>query len=304
MSQAQSSQAQSSQAQSGGTQSSEAHLSRLLFIGGGRMGAALASGLVRAGWAPGSIAIAEKDSARRNVVSEQLPGVSVGAGPFEARAVVLAVKPADAERACEMAVLSGATRVLSIMAGVTTRALDSWLTNGPAVMRAMPNTPALVGAGASALAGGPRASENDLAWAESVLASVGTVVRVDEGSLDAVTGLSGSGPAYVFRVVEALALAGEAAGLPRETSRALARQTVVGAGRLLADSDEEPETLRAQVTSPGGTTEAGLAVLESDGLLEVFADAVEAATRRSAELGEGREALGEGRGARRRVRER
>jgi pyrroline-5-carboxylate reductase len=276
--------AQSIHAQSSETQSRKT----LLFIGGGRMGAALASGLVRAGWAPGSIAIAEKDPARRKVVSEQLPGVSVGAGPFEAGAVVLAVKPADAERACEMAVLSGATRVLSIMAGVTTRALDSWLDNDPAVMRAMPNTPALVGAGASALAGGPRASEIDLAWADSVLASVGTVVRVDEESLDAVTGLSGSGPAYIFRVVEALALGGEAAGLSRETSRALARQTVVGAGRLLADSDEEPETLRAQVTSPGGTTEAGLAVLESEGLLEVFAGAVEAATRRSAELGEGR----------------
>lgn len=283
-------QAQSTQAQSSETQSSET----LLFIGGGRMGAALASGLVRAGWPPDSIAIAEKVPARCKVVSDELPGVSVGTGPVDARAVVLAVKPTDAESACEMAVQSGATRVLSIMAGVTTKALDSWLANNAAVMRAMPNTPALVGAGASALAGGPRASESDLDWAESVLCSVGTVVRVDEECLDAVTGLSGSGPAYVFLVVEALALAGEEAGLSRETSRALARQTVVGAGRLLADTDEEPETLRTQVTSPGGTTEAGLAVLESEGLVEMFSAAVEAATRRSAELGGGKTGPKEG----------
>jgi pyrroline-5-carboxylate reductase len=250
------------------------------------MGAALASGLIRAGWAPGSIAIAEIDPARCEVISGELPGVAVVSESIEAAAAVLAVKPPDAERACEMASRSGCSRVLSIMAGVTTRALDSWLDNHPAVMRAMPNTPALVGAGASALAGGHRAREEDLLWAESVLCSVGMVVRVDEESLDAVTGLSGSGPAYVFRVVEALASAGEAAGLPRETSRALARQTVIGAGRLLADSDEEPETLRAQVTSPGGTTEAGLAVLESGGLLEVFSNAVAAAAARSIALGE------------------
>lgn len=260
----------------------------LLFVGGGRMGAALASGLVRAGWSPRAIAIVEKDARRCEVISQQLPGVSVGAESVEADAVVLAVKPADAPSACAMAVLSGAKRVLSIMAGVTTSALDSWLETDPAVMRAMPNTPALVGAGASALAGGPRARDEDLEWAESILASVGMVVRVGEDALDAVTGLSGSGPGYVFMVVEALASAGEAAGLPRATSRALARQTVIGAGQLLADSVEEPEALRAQVTSPGGTTEAGLAVLASGGLFEVFKVAVEAARRRSVELGEGR----------------
>lgn len=252
------------------------------------MGTALASGLIRAGWSTESIAITEKDPERCTVISEQLSGVAVRTTPVEARAVVLAVKPADAKGACELAAASGATRVLSIMAGVTMGALDSWLDNKPAVMRAMPNTPALVGAGASALAGGPRTSEDDLAWAESILSSVGMVVRVEEESLDAVTGLSGSGPAYIFRVTEALALAGEHAGLSRQTSRALARQTVIGAGRLMADSDEEPETLRAQVTSPGGTTEAGLAVLDSEGLLKVLSEAVEAATRRSIQLGEGK----------------
>jgi pyrroline-5-carboxylate reductase len=150
----------------------------------------------------------------------------------------------------------------------------------------MPNTPALVGAGVSALAGGTLTSEEDMQWAEKLLGAVGTVVRVDEGDLDAVTGLSGSGPAYIFRVVEVLAEAGARAGLSSETSRVLARQTVIGAGRLLAESDEEPATLRAQVTSPGGTTEAGLAVLEARGLATAFYDAVEAASKRSRQLGE------------------
>jgi pyrroline-5-carboxylate reductase len=250
------------------------------------MGAALASGLIRAGWPPDSIAIAEKDPARCEVIAGELPGALVGQEAVVADGVVLAVKPADAQAACEIAVLSGARRALSIMAGVTTSALESWLGADAAVMRAMPNTPALVGAGASGLARGGRSSDEDLDWAESILASVGMVVRVGEASLDAVTGLSGSGPGYVFMVVEALADAGEAAGLSREVSRALARQTVVGAGRLLAESREEPETLRAQVTSPGGTTAAGLAALESGGLFELFRDAVGAAERRSAELGE------------------
>ena len=250
------------------------------------MGAALVSGLLRAGWPPASIAIVEKDPARGEVISQELPGVLVGDEVAPAEGAVLALKPADAQVACEIAVLSGSRRVLSIMAGVTTSALESWLGVDAAVVRAMPNTPALVGAGASGLASGSRANDEDLDWAESILASVGMVVRVEEDSLDAVTGLSGSGPGYLFMVVEALAGAGEAAGLSREVSRALARQTVVGAGRLLADSKDEPESLRAHVTSPGGTTAAGLAALEAGGLFELFRDAVGAAARRSAELGE------------------
>jgi pyrroline-5-carboxylate reductase len=152
----------------------------------------------------------------------------------------------------------------------------------------MPNTPALVGAGVSALAGGRQASGQDFEWAESLLRAVGTVVRVEEEDLDAVTGLSGSGPAYIFRLVEVLAEAGARAGLPIETSRVLARQTVIGAGKLLEESGEEPEILRAQVTSPGGTTEAGLAVLEANGLANAFFEAVAAAADRSKELGEAR----------------
>lgn len=262
------------------------------------MGAALVAGWLRSGSAgltglsAGSVTIIEKDDSRRRDLVPILPGVRVEADlsnstePAAAHSVVLAVKPADAEPACDLAVRSGARRVLSIMAGVPIRSIESWTGSRLSVLRAMPNTPALVGAGVSALAGGTLTSEEDMQWAEKLLGAVGTVVRVDEGDLDAVTGLSGSGPAYIFRVVEVLAEAGARAGLSSETSRVLARQTVIGAGRLLAESDEEPATLRAQVTSPGGTTEAGLAVLEARGLATAFYDAVEAASKRSRQLGE------------------
>ncbi len=149
----------------------------------------------------------------------------------------------------------------------------------------MPNTPALVGAGASAIAGGAAAGPDDLDWAESVLAAVGTVARVPEGLLDAATGLSGSGPAYVFLVAEALIEAGVLVGLPRPTATELAVQTLLGSARLLAESPDGPEALRAAVTSPGGTTAAGLHALEKAGLRAALLDAVRAATTRAQELG-------------------
>ncbi|HEX2118639.1 MAG TPA: pyrroline-5-carboxylate reductase, partial [Acidimicrobiales bacterium] len=161
------------------------------------------------------------------------------------------------------------------------------VTGEVAVVRAMPNTPALVGAGASALAPGTHAGEADLVWAEGVLAAVGIAVRVPEHLLDAVTGLSGSGPAYVFLVAEALIEAGVAVGLPRPVSEALTVQTVLGSARLLAESGERPEALRAAVTSPGGTTAAGLGALESRAVRAAFLEAVDAATRRSKQLGQG-----------------
>jgi pyrroline-5-carboxylate reductase len=138
----------------------------------------------------------------------------------------------------------------------------------------------------SAIAGGRAAAEADLAWAEEILGAVGDVVRVPEAAIDAVTGVSGSGPAYVFLVTEALAQAGIDVGLEASVSRRLAVRTVAGAGRLLAESGQEPEALRAQVTSPGGTTEAALAVLEAAGLRATFSAAVAAATKRSRQLGQ------------------
>jgi pyrroline-5-carboxylate reductase len=175
--------------------------------------------------------------------------------------------------------------VLSIAAGVTLARLEGALAPGTPVVRAMPNTPALVGAGAAAVAAGSAASDSDVAWASSVLGAVGTVVVVSESLLDAVTGLSGSGPAYLFLIVEALVEGGVLAGLPRDVASSLAVQTLVGSGQLLASSSSGPEALRAAVTSPGGTTAAGLRALERGGVRAAFLDAVMAAAERSRELG-------------------
>ena len=158
---------------------------------------------------------------------------------------------------------------------------------GIPVIRAMPNTPALVGVGAAAIAAGREATDDDLSWAEEILSAVGTVVRVREDLLDAVTGLSGSGPAYVFLVAEALVDAGVFVGLARDVSSSLVTQTLLGAATLLAESGEDAVAHRAAVTSPGGTTAAGLRVLEAEGVRAAMLDAVDAATRRSRELGEG-----------------
>jgi pyrroline-5-carboxylate reductase len=258
---------------------------RLQVLGGGRMGEALLRGLLDAGWATAAdVAVVEKVEARRKQLDDLLPGVEVVAEPVACEGVVVAVKPGDVEAACRAAAVAGVQRALSIAAGVPTAKLEAWLGEGVPVVRAMPNTPALVGAGAAAIAAGTAAREDDLAWAEDVLRAVGTVVRVPEPLLDAVTGLSGSGPAYVFLVAEALTEAGVLAGLPRETAAALAHQTLLGAARLLVESEEGPEALRANVTSPGGTTAAGLRVLEHRAVRSAFIEAVQAAAQRSREL--------------------
>jgi len=260
-------------------------------VGGGNMGTALLRGLLAAGWEPGRLAVAEADAARRSVVARQLEGIEVvedveaAAEPLAADGAVVAVKPADGEAACSALGRGGVKRVLSVMAGVRLTSLESWLGPQVAVVRAMPNTPALVGAGMSAVSGGSRATERDVEWAEEVLGAVGRVVRVPEPQLDVVTGLSGSGPGYLFYVVEAMIEAGVAEGLSEEVSRALVIQTFAGAARLLAESGETPEVLRARVTSPGGTTEAGLAALTGRDVAGAFSAAVAAAAERSRELG-------------------
>jgi len=259
---------------------------RLVVVGGGRMGEALLGGVVRAGWAStAEVCVVEPVATRRRQLRSTHPGLQVGTEiPSGADGAVLAVKPADVPRAC--AALAGAepARVLSIAAGVTLARLEEWLPGVP-VVRAMPNTAAVVGAAASAIAAGAGAGPADLDWAHEVLGSVGLVVRVAEKVLDAVTGLSGSGPAYVFLVAEALVDAGVLVGLDRPTSAALTRQTLLGAAMLLDQSGELPEELRAAVTSPGGTTAAGLRVLEQRAVRAAFLDAVAAATERSRELG-------------------
>jgi pyrroline-5-carboxylate reductase len=262
----------------------------LALLGGGRMGEALAVGLVEGGWEPESLAIAEIDADRRHALEARLPGVRVAPSPSwaaaDAEALVVVVKPGDAVPAlqsCLEALPAGAL-VLSIAAGITLAALEAAAPGHP-VVRAMPNAGALVGRGAAAIAAGSLATELDLEVSERILGGVGTVVRVPEAQLDAVTGLSGSGPAYVFLVAEAMTEAGVLVGLPRDTSDRLVRQTLLGAAALLEDGDTSPESLRAAVTSPGGTTAAGLAVLEAHGVRAAFLEAIEAATARATELG-------------------
>lgn len=251
------------------------------------MGEALVAGLLAAGWGDAAdIAVVEKMDARRHELSSRFPGLVVVGEPQDADGAVVAVKPDDVEAACRAIAATGTPVALSIAAGVPLASLQAWLGDGVRVVRAMPNTPALVGAGASALAGGSTATDEDLAWAEGLLSAVGTVVQVPERLLDAVTGLSGSGPAYVFLVAEALIDAGVLAGLPRATSSALVVQTLLGSARLLAESGDGPEALRAAVTSPGGTTAAGLHVLEERAVRGALLAAVQAATERSRRLGE------------------
>lgn len=262
-------------------------MTQLLLVGGGRMGEALLAGLVNARWAPiGELAVAEKVAGRRDELSAQYPGLLVVSEPVAADAAIVAVKPGDVADACRAIAAAGVSRVLSIAAGIPLAALEEALGAGIPVIRAMPNMPALVGAGAAAIAAGSSASADDLDWAEGVLRAVGTVVRVPEHLLDAVTGLSGSGPAYVFLVAEALIEGGVLAGLPRDVSIELTVHTLLGASRLLAESGATPESLRAQVTSPGGTTAAGLRALEAAGVRSAFLEAVSAAADRSRELGQ------------------
>ena len=261
---------------------------KLQLVGGGRMGEALLTGLLAAGWAaPADLGVVEKLADRRGALERLFPGIAVTSEPDKAEGVVVAVKPDDVESVCAAIASAGCGRVLSIAAGVTIARLEAALGGDIPVVRAMPNTPALVGAGAAAIAPGAHADDDDLAWAESILTAVGVVVRVPEKLLDAVTGLSGSGPAYVFLVAEALIEAGVLAGLPRDVSVTLASQTLLGAAQLLDQSSDGPEALRAAVTSPGGTTAAGLRVLEQRAVRAAFLDAVMAATERSKELGKG-----------------
>jgi pyrroline-5-carboxylate reductase len=212
------------------------------------------------------------------------PGVAITDEVPPCQAALIAVKPYDVAMACAAAVAAGAARLLSIAAGISVSSLQEAAGPTVAVVRAMPNTPALVGKGAAAICAGPTADDADLQWAEDILASVGIVVRVPESQLDAVTGLAGSGPAYLFLVAEALTDAGVLAGLSRANSEALVAQLLVGSAALLADRGD-PAALRAMVTSPGGTTAAGLRALEEHAVRSAFLEAVMAAAARSAELG-------------------
>lgn len=254
------------------------------------MGAALLGGLIDAGHDPEALAVAETDPDRRHGLESRFRGVRVApAAPWvvgDADVVIVAVKPPDVHAVLEAArpALGDHTLLVSIAAGVPLASLEVAAPGRP-IVRAMPNTPALVGEGVAAVAAGAHASEADVETACRILGAVGSVVVVPERQLDAVTGLSGSGPAYVFLVAEALIEAGVLNGLPREVATQLAHGTIRGAGVMLTESGDSAEALRAAVTSPGGTTAAGLRALEAAAVRAAILDAVTAATTRSRELG-------------------
>ncbi len=263
---------------------------RIAFVGGGNMACALIGGLIARGAAASRLAAIDPSEAQRASLAARF-GIATHAAPsadaLDADVVVLAVKPQQMREAvAAVAPHLRSQLVLSVAAGVRAADLSRWLGGGARIVRTMPNTPALVGLGATGLAAYPGTSEDDRRLAESIMGAVGIAVWVDdESKLDAVTALSGSGPAYVFRFVEAMIEGGVALGLSPEQSRRLALQTALGAAQLAATSDEPPSVLRERVTSKGGTTAAGLAVMAQQGLPATVAEAMAAACRRSEELG-------------------
>ena len=263
----------------------------MAFIGGGNMARSLVAGLVARGAAPASIRVAEPVETLRAALHADY-GVATFADAAEAIAGaavwVFAVKPQVMRTVCgEVADAAARTDPLavSIAAGITSAQLDRWLGGGRAVVRTMPNTPALLGAGITGLFANPRVSSGQRALAERILATAGETVWIaDEALMDAVTAVSGSGPAYAFLLAEAMQAAGEAQGLPAGTARTLAAQTLLGAARMLVESGETAEVLRKRVTSPGGTTQAAIEAFEAGGFHALVATAVDAATRRGREL--------------------
>jgi pyrroline-5-carboxylate reductase len=258
-------------------------------IGAGVMGETLLSGLIRAGRSADQLVVVEKRAERAAELKERY-GVDVVAdvaAAATAPTVLLVVKPQDmADVLTEIApALRPGQLLVSLAAGITTRFIESHVPDGVAVVRVMPNTPALVDEGMAAISPGTHCDDAHLAEAEELMASVGRVVRVPEKQQDAVTAISGSGPAYVFFVVEAMIEAGVHLGLPRTTAHELAVQTLFGSALMLRETGEHPAVLREQVTSPGGTTAAALRELEVHRVRAAFLAALEAARDRSRELG-------------------
>lgn len=261
------------------------------FIGAGNMAEAMIRGLLRGGdFAIAQIAASGPREERMRELRDTygIYATTDNKVPAASEIVVLSVKPQILSRVLDEigTTISSEALVISIAAGVPVAAIQSRLATGTRVVRAMPNTPALVDAAATAIARGEYARESDLEDAKRIFDAIGTTVILDESLLDAVTGLSGSGPAYVFLILEALSDAGVKVGLSRRTSQLLAAQTVLGSAKLLLETNEHPGMLKDMVTSPGGTAITGLHTLEHGGVRTTLMNAVEAATRRSRELGE------------------
>ncbi len=258
------------------------------FVGAGNMAGALVRGLVAAGLPPHRIVISDLDETKVGVLVAETGArraESAAEVARDASVVILAVKPGAMSPVLESVKEAAHPLWISVAAGVSTARLEAVLDADARVVRAMPNTPALVRSGATAICGGTRATEEDLSLAELLLGATGLVVRVPEAQMNAVTGLSGSGPAYVMLVIEALADGGVRAGLPRDVALALATQTVLGSATLLKETGLHPGELKDSVTSPGGTTIAGIEELELRGVRGALMSAVARATERARELG-------------------
>jgi len=264
-------------------------MSKLAFIGGGNMARSLIGGMIARGHDAKQIGVGEPFAEARAGLEREF-GVTVSADNSAivagAEVLVLAVKPQKMAEVCAaLPALSASTLVMSIAAGVTLTQLRRWLGDGPRLLRVMPNTPALVSAGTTALCGETGMSDGDYQSAEALFASVGSTVRIPQESLmDAVTAVSGSGPAYFFLLMEALEAAAIAQGLSPEAARELVTGTALGAAKMAVEDSEGAAQLRHRVTSPGGTTAAAIAVFEGAGLAGIVDQAITAATQRGRSL--------------------
>lgn len=260
------------------------------FIGGGNMAEALIKGLLSGSFPPERIMASEPSDSRRAHLIEAF-GIQLAENNLElmekSDIVVLAIKPQIVVEVLEevAGVYTDDKLIVSILAGVTSTTIEKFFQGAPRVVRVMPNTPALVGEAASAICRGHHASKEDLAVVKQLLETVGMVQLIDERQMDAATGLSGSGPAYIYTVIEALADGGVREGLRRDVAHALAVQTVVGAALMVRETGEHPAILRDQVCSPGGTAITGVSTLEKNGLRTTLMEAVSASAARSRELG-------------------
>jgi len=263
----------------------------IAILGAGKMGEALLSGLLRAGRSPADLLVAEYRAERAAELRERYGVRTVPAAEAAKTAdtLILAVKPQDMGRLLDTIAphVPADRQVISVAAGIPTSFVEARLADGIPVVRVMPNTPVLVDQGMCVISAGTHATEEHLAQAEAMLRPVGRVARIPESLQDASTALSGSGPAYVYYLVEAMVDAGILLGVPRATALEMVTQSVVGAATMLRDSGEHPVLLREAVTSPGGTTIAAIGELEKNGVRAAFLAAIEAARDRGRELASG-----------------
>jgi pyrroline-5-carboxylate reductase len=263
----------------------------LAFIGGGNMASSLVGGLIADGWDPASIRVADTSAQQLERLSQRFPVTTTTdnrAAITHADVIVLAVKPQSMQAVAQQLaddINQQQALVISIAAGIRESTLRTWLGAGTAIVRTMPNTPAMVQSGATALFANPAVNEEQRSIAESILRAVGVAIWVDDEALmDAVTALSGSGPAYFFLFMEALQKAGCELGLPARTAHLLTLQTAFGAAKMALESTEDAATLRRRVTSPGGTTERAISVLQDGGFEALVSEALQSAAARSREL--------------------